>query len=161
SGPVTVDSGAITEITSTSTQNVAFTNANATTGDLVLDDSAHFTGQITGFTGDGTRTNSDSIDLRDINFASLAAVSYQDNADKTGGTLTLSDGQHTADLHFAGSYELSNFKVSSDGNGGTLLIDPPVSNEAPQSESDAANTGVAGHFSPGLVHDVVSDFTSN
>src|SRR5262249_14448827 len=95
SGPVTVDSGAITEITSTSTQNVAFTNANATTGDLVLDDSAHFTGQITGFTGDGTRTNSDSIDLRDINFASLAAVSYQDNADKTGGTLTLSDGQHT------------------------------------------------------------------
>src|SRR5262249_12696689 len=73
------------------------------------------------------------------------------NADSNGGTLTLSDGQHTTDLHFVGSYELANFKLSCDGYGGTLLIDPPVS--AQQSESGAAYTDITGHSLPGFARE--------
>src|SRR5262249_25419971 len=151
STPLQVDGGAITEVTSASAQNVTFTNASGSAGNLVLDDSSHFTGQITGFAGDGTPANSDSIDLRDITFANLKTASYLNNADSNGGTLTLSDGQHTTDLHFVGSYELANFKLSSDGYGGTLLIDPPVS--AQQSESGAAYTDITGHSLPGFARE--------
>src|SRR5262249_27682711 len=59
SASVQVDSGAITEVTSASAQSITFTNASGTTGNLVLDDSSHFTGQISGFAGDGTPANSD------------------------------------------------------------------------------------------------------
>src|SRR5262249_42288505 len=30
------------------------------------------------------------------------------------------------DLHFLGKYEVANFKLSSDGSGGTTVIDPPA-----------------------------------
>lgn len=36
---------------------------------MILDDSKQFIGQISGFTGDGTLANSDSIDIKDIHLA--------------------------------------------------------------------------------------------
>src|SRR5262249_5195354 len=92
SNPVTVDSGTTTEITLASAQNVTFSNEKSTTGLLVLDKSAQFTGEITGFTGDGTPANSNGIDLKDISFATLEAVTYVKDADSNGGTLVVSDG---------------------------------------------------------------------
>src|SRR5205814_5789451 len=44
----------------------------------------------------------------------------------TGGILLVSDGTHTANLQFAGDYQLANFEFLSDGSGGTLVTDPPT-----------------------------------
>jgi hypothetical protein len=36
------------------------------------------------------------------------------------------NGQALESLNFTGNYQLANFTIESDGNGGTLIIDPPV-----------------------------------
>jgi hypothetical protein len=41
--------------------------------------------------------------------------------------LTVTDGTHTDVLNFHGSYTLANFDFASDGHGGTIVYDPPVS----------------------------------
>ena len=40
----------------------------------------------------------------------------------------MTDGSNSAILDFNGSYTLANFKFANDGNGGTIVYDPPVSN---------------------------------
>ncbi len=130
SGPVTIDSGQTLDISAASTATVTFTNSNGNTGELVLDNSKAFTGQIAGFAGDGTISNSDLIDLGDVNFADVATnkTTYTDNGNGTG-TLTLHDanGQALDSITFAGSYQLANFTIENDGSGNTLIHDPPVS----------------------------------
>jgi hypothetical protein len=44
----------------------------------------------------------------------------------TGGVLTVSDGSHTANIALLGNYIASTFTVSSDGHGGTYVVDPPT-----------------------------------
>ena len=107
------------EIAQASSENVDFL-ANST-GQLVLDQSTGYTGQISGF---GT---TQSIDLTDIDFATGVKISYvSNNRRNTSGVLTITDGTHTTHLEMQGSYTLANFKVASDGTGGTLLTDPKV-----------------------------------
>jgi hypothetical protein len=130
SGLVTIDSGKTLDISVASTATVSFTNSNGNTGELVLDNSKAFTGQIVGFAGDGTISNSDLIDLADVNIADVAIdkTTYTDNGNGTG-TLTLHDanGQTLDSLTFAGNYQLANFTVENDGSGHTLIVDPPAS----------------------------------
>ena len=126
SGSLAIESGSTTAIGGASAQSVSFINNSGTTGALLLDDSKDFTGHIVGFAGDGTTANSDSIDLKDIDFNHLMQETYTANSAGSGGTLTLSDGMHTSNINFVGNYELENFKLSSDGSNGTLIIDPPV-----------------------------------
>jgi hypothetical protein len=38
--------------------------------------------------------------------------------------LTVTDGTHTAHIHLAGNYSGSTFTTSSDGHGGTTVVDP-------------------------------------
>jgi hypothetical protein len=140
SSMLTVDSNTTLEIGTASAATVDFANTSGTTGNLVLDDSKDFTGQIVGFTGNGTPTNSDSIDLKDIHFTT-AAETYTENSAGTGGTLTVSDGTHTANLNFSGDYVLANFKFSSDASGGTLIIDPPVTEIQNTSSSNPPSSG--------------------
>jgi fibronectin-binding autotransporter adhesin len=104
-------------------------------GALVLDDSIHFKGVISGF----AKANiNDEIDLNDINSATAQKVSY------SGGILTIKDGQgHTAQLHFSGTYTLANFDLNDDGHGGTLLTDPPV---APQANAALFGSHIAAAF---------------
>jgi hypothetical protein len=40
--------------------------------------------------------------------------------------LTVSDGGRTASIALLGNYSLGNFTVSSDGHGGTTVVDPPL-----------------------------------
>ena len=88
------------------------------TGVLTLDQSQSFTSQISGFGG------ADQIDLADIAFdANTTTLGYSGNGGNTGGTLSVSDGTHTADLALLGSYMASSFATSSDGHGGTLITD--------------------------------------
>jgi hypothetical protein len=116
-------------------------NGNGNPGELVLDHSQTFTGQIFGFAGDGTISNSDLIDVKDVNFANVATdkTTYVDSANETG-TLVLhnAQGQALASITFAGNYVLANFTIQNDGSGGVLIIDPPV-------KSDAAPHVQSGH----------------
>ena len=42
------------------------------------------------------------------------------------GTLTVTDGTHTANLTLLGIYAPGNFTLSSDLHGGTIVNDPPL-----------------------------------
>ncbi len=93
------------------------------TGTLTLDFSYLFSGQISGFTGAGTPSNSDQIDLKDVNYNSS---SFSHSFNQTTDVLTVNDGTHTANLHFVGNYAAQNFKFASDGGSGTTVYDPPA-----------------------------------
>lgn len=124
--PMTIETGAVLNLSEASAQSVTFANGTGTTGTFAIEHAADFTGVINGFAGDGTTANSDLIDLKDIGFSSLTGVTYTENADHLGGTLTLSDGTDTATIKFAGSYSIDSFQFASDGYGGTLIVDPPT-----------------------------------
>ncbi len=110
---VTVAEGASVEIDGISAQSVTFTG---TTGTLKLDDSLAFTGQVSGLAG------SDAIDLADISYGIQTQVTFLGNA--SGGTLTITDGTNTANIALNGNYLSSTWTLSSDGNGGTVVVDP-------------------------------------
>jgi 20S proteasome alpha/beta subunit len=115
--PVTIAEGASAEIADASGQSVTFTG---TTGTLKLDHSLAFTGQVVGLAG------SDAIDLADVNYGVQTQVTFLGNA--TGGTLTITDGVHTANIALQGDYLSSTWTLSSDGNGGTMVVDPVAAN---------------------------------
>ena len=114
--PVTVAAGATEELTSAFVGPVTFAG---TTGTLQLDDSQGFSGTVAGMTGQ------DTLDLTDINFATVGAPAYSGNA--SGGTLAVSDGTHNANIALLGNYLASTFVASSDGHGGTNIVDPVLS----------------------------------
>ncbi|MDA9391120.1 hypothetical protein WN73_10555 [Bradyrhizobium sp. CCBAU 45394] len=124
--PMTIETGAVLNLREASAQSVTFANGTGTTGTFAIEHAADFTGVINGFAGDGTAANSDLLDLKDIGFSSLTGVTYTENADHLGGVLTLSDGTDTATIRFAGSYSIDSFHFANDGNGGTLVVDPPT-----------------------------------
>jgi hypothetical protein len=111
-GEAVINNGAI-EFGSASDANVSF--ANGASGTLKLDDSQSFTGQISGFGGQ------DAMDLADIAFSANTTLGYAANSDSSGGTLTVNDSSHSANLALLGSYMASSFATASDGHGGTLI----------------------------------------
>jgi T5SS/PEP-CTERM-associated repeat protein len=140
SGSFAINAGGHLEFGSSvaATNNVSF---QTQTGSLILDHSSGFAASIIGFTGDGTLANSDEIDLKDINFNS---GSFTESFDQASDTITMSDGTNSATLHFVGSYVAENFKFSSDGGSGTLLIDPPVPSGVHGSSDGAHSQNTSG-----------------
>lgn len=123
--PLAIYSGATLEFQGASTDNVLFVNDASISGTLVLDDAAAFSGQISGFTG--TSTVSDAIDLKGMAFDSATTWMYTANSAGTGGALTIHEGTTVVDtINFVGNHTTANFTVQSDGNGGTLITDPPA-----------------------------------
>lgn len=86
---------------------------------LKLDALSQFSGLVSGFTGHDLR------DLADIAFGSNTTLGYAANSNNTGGTLTVSNGAHTANLALLGQYMAASF-VKSAGFGGTLIHDDPA-----------------------------------
>ena len=84
-------------------------------GTLQLDASFDFSGLVSGFNHD------DHLDLRDIAFGAGTTVGYTANADGSGGTLSISDGAHMANIGLVGQYDASGFAAGSDGLTGTLV----------------------------------------
>jgi hypothetical protein len=113
--PVTVAQGAAVELSAPYAGEAIFAG---TAGTLQLDSSAGFTGTVAGMTGH------DMLDLRDINFATIQTPRFTGTS--SGGTLTVTDGSHTANIALLGNYMASSFVASSDGHGGTSVIDPPI-----------------------------------
>ena len=89
------------------------------TGTLIIDHASSFSGTITGQLAIGN-----VIDLADITGGANVTIAYSGN--NSPGTLTVSDGTHTASIALTGNYSLANFTASSDGHGGTVVVDPPV-----------------------------------
>jgi autotransporter passenger strand-loop-strand repeat protein len=112
-GPTTIPAGATVEIPSAYSGTVRF---GASTGTLQLDNSSSFSGTVAGMTGQ------DKIDLRNINFSTLHALTYTRTTSET--TLHITDGTHSANIALLGNYLASTFVASSDGHGGTDIVDP-------------------------------------
>jgi hypothetical protein len=65
-------------------------------------------------------------ELRDISYGSGTTLNFVEAGNNLSGTLTVSDGTHTANLTLAGQYVTANFTKQSDGAGGTKVGDPPL-----------------------------------
>ncbi len=122
SNTATISDGSQLELQPGTSENVQFAG---TTGTLKLDASSGFTGSVSGF---GAQ---DQIDLTDIAFGANTTLGYSANSSNGGGTLTVGDGVHTANLALLGNYMASSFVTSSDGHGGTLVTDPTLTAEQP------------------------------
>src|SRR5262249_36254330 len=108
-----VMSGGTVEVSSAYSGPATFMGSSGT---LQLDQSAGFSGTVAGMTGQ------DTLDLRDISFATIQSPTYSGTS--TGGTLSVSDGTHNAEIALLGNYLASTFVASSDGHGGTNVVDP-------------------------------------
>ncbi|HJZ98141.1 MAG TPA: hypothetical protein VKE70_16640, partial [Candidatus Solibacter sp.] len=107
---------------STGSGPITFTNAG---GILQLDDSQDFHGLISGFASPSGVT--EEIDLRDIAFTKgRTHLIFKEASNHLSGTLTVTDGTHTANLTLLGQYTAANFHLASDGHGGTMITDPMV-----------------------------------
>jgi hypothetical protein len=107
--------GATLYFASSFSENVKF----GATGVLELAQSTAYGGTITGFSKLGTT----QLDLLDIGFvAGVTKATYAGTT--TAGTLTVTDGTHTAHIKLAGNYLASTFVVANDNHGGTLIHDP-------------------------------------
>ena len=93
----------------------------ASGGTLQLDDSQHFSGQVSGF------AVPDKLDLQDIPFGAGTTVSFTEAASGTSGTLVVSSGSLSASITLLGSYKTGEFNLAADAVGGTLVTDPPLS----------------------------------
>jgi hypothetical protein len=113
--PVTVAQGATVELAAPYAGEVSFAG---TAGTLQLGSSTGFTGTVAGMTGQ------DTLDLRDISFATFKTLRF--TGTKSGGTLSVTDGAHTAKIALFGNYLASTFVASSDGHGGTAITDVPA-----------------------------------
>ncbi|HXV01123.1 MAG TPA: hypothetical protein VG166_11555, partial [Caulobacteraceae bacterium] len=103
---------------STFVENVTFTG---TTGVLELANSTAYTGRVKGLSTSGTN----SLDLTDIAFTS-GVTKATFSGTSSAGTLTVTDGAHTAHIKLVGDYLGSTFTVSGDGHGGTTVVDPAL-----------------------------------
>src|SRR5262249_27637158 len=92
---------------------------------LKIDHAADFRGMVAGFDSD------DVLDLADLAFGSSTTLGYAANSNNTGGTLTASDGTHTANIALVGQYVAASFVMSADGFGGTLIHDVAPATQMP------------------------------
>ena len=128
--PMTIDNGSTLDLGVADTGTVTFMGP---TGTLRLETPSSFTGHIQGFTGDGTLSGSDQIDLTALNYNSSSFTHSYLN-----GTLTVSDGAITAHLQFTGAYLESNFSFATDNHGGTIVYDPPAGTSAQSATEQTA-----------------------
>jgi hypothetical protein len=125
-GVITIPNGQTMELTGNFSGEIVF---GGSTGNLIVDHSSEFSGTIGGQLAIG-----DVIDFKDISAGSNASLTYSGN--NSPGTLTVSDGTHTANVALLGSYSLANFTASSDGHGGTSVVDPPLASSPQLSSLD-------------------------
>ena len=112
-GTAQISGSATLEFGAASSANVAL-DAQAT-GTIVLHDSFDFSGVVSGFNGD------DHLDLLDVAFGAGTTASYVANQVGTGGTLSVTDGVHTANIALLGQYDPTGFQTEADKNTGTLI----------------------------------------
>ena len=119
----TITAGGNLDISGASNETVIFAGS---TGTLTLDQPQTFTGQISGFSGTAPdAAHSDVVDLSGFAYGSTTFSETTSNGDVV---LTATDGSKVATLEFANFSGTLDF--ASDGNGGTLVTDPPSGTSA-------------------------------
>ncbi|MEH2704060.1 VCBS repeat-containing protein [Bradyrhizobium elkanii] len=88
-------------------------------GHLILDDAFHFSGTVSGLDGN------DDIDIKGVSFGAGTTLSFTENEAGTGGTLTVSDGAHTANIVLLGQYDPNGFAEKADAANGTVITYDP------------------------------------
>ena len=92
-------------------------------GVLQLDSGGHVSGTISGF------HLGDKIDLKGLAYnsgSSTLSWTQKTSGTNASGTLTVKEGTSSMSFTLVGSHTSGNFSVTSDGSGGTLVTDPPV-----------------------------------
>ena len=148
----TAISGGTLEVASGGTASgVAFSSS----GTLQLDSGSHISGAISGFHSGG------AIDLRELAYAGTSTASWTQltSGSSASGTLTVKEGASSVTLTLVGSYTSGNFSVTSDGSGGTLVTDPPVTGGGSVVTSGETSPGMA-DIAPGSVTVVSSSVIS-
>ena len=112
-GSALISGSATLELAGASSENAVF--APGSSGVLMLDHAFDFKGAVSGM------TSSNHLDLLDFNFASGPALNYIANTDGSGGTLTVTDGAHTANIALLGQFDLAGFQIGADHGSGTLI----------------------------------------
>lgn len=110
-GRATIDGGTLVAAGAFS-QRVAF---GAAGGGLELAHSQSYGGTVSGFSPRA------ALDLDDIAFVGPDQASFSGFA--SGGVLTVTDGTHAAHISLAGDYLGTTFATSSDGHGGTMVVE--------------------------------------
>jgi hypothetical protein len=107
--------------------------------------SSHMSGTISGF------HLGEEIDLRGLAFSSSSSTltwKQTTSGANASGTLTVKEGMSSTTLTLVGSYTASNFSAISDGHGGTLITDPPITgggtSGATNSGTGSGSEGIAG-----------------
>ena len=116
-GSATISGAATLEFGGASAENTTF--ADGAAGTLKLDHAAGFTGTVSGF-GAG-----ETLDLADVLFNDHTTLSFTANDTGTGGTLTVSDGAHTAQVALQGNLSAGGFQLSHDQGSGTVVTYTP------------------------------------
>ncbi|MDA9410580.1 hypothetical protein XH80_28665, partial [Bradyrhizobium sp. CCBAU 45384] len=88
-------------------------------GHLILDDAFHFSGTVNGLDGN------DDIDIKGISFGAATTVSFIENQAGTAGSLTISDGAHTANIVLLGQYDPTGFTTKADATNGIVVAYDP------------------------------------
>jgi hypothetical protein len=117
-GNFTISGSTELELFGASTANA--TLAPGDTGTLRLDASSQFNGTVAAL------ALGNSLDLADIAYVANDIPAYAPNGGNTGGTLSVTDGSHIANIALLGQYMASSFVAAGDGHGGTLITDPPL-----------------------------------
>ena len=115
----TISGGTLEVASGGSASGVVFSSG----GMLQLDSGAHVSGTISGF------HLGDEIDLRGLAYnsgSSTLSWTQKTSGANASGTLTVKEGTSSMTLTLVGSYTSGNFSVTSDGSGGTLITDPPI-----------------------------------
>ncbi|WP_338831730.1 VCBS domain-containing protein [Bradyrhizobium sp. 27S5] len=117
SGNALISGAGTIEFGAASAAGVTFDTTAA--GHLILDDAFHFSGTVSGLDGN------DDIDIKGISFGAGTTLSYTENQAGTGGTLTVSDGAHTANIVLLGQYDPTGFAEKADATNGTVITYDP------------------------------------
>ena len=120
-GKLEINGGTLELTQANVASNVAFLTAN---GVLQIDHAQTYAGTVTGM----STTFGTTLDLSDIGFGGSTTATYSGTT--ASGVLTVSDGTHIAKIKLAGNYTASTFSVSSDGHGGTDVVDPKATTHA-------------------------------
>ncbi|MGY4478358.1 Ig-like domain-containing protein [Bradyrhizobium sp. USDA 3364] len=116
-GSALISGAGTIEFGSASAAGVTFDTTAA--GHLILDDAFHFSGTVSGLDGN------DDIDIKGISFGAGTTHSFTENQAGTGGTLTVSDGAHTANIVLLGQYDPNGFAEKAGTTNGTLITYDP------------------------------------
>jgi Nidogen-like len=113
SGTALISGSGSLEFAAASSANTAF--AAGSTGTLVLDHSFDFSGVVSGMTA------STHLDLLDFSFTKGTTINYIASANGSGGTLSVADGTHSANIALEGNFNPAGFQAGADHGTGTQI----------------------------------------